>query len=168
MRKFKATIFILISLFLFHSPVFSETAPIDAIKANMKKMVEARKKEAPSITVAEFNTLMEKQDFYFEILDVRTADEFTAGHIAGAVHSDRNKLEWVTPKKIDDPEVPIYVYCKGGARGAIATLRLTEMGYKNVTNITGGMKAWANAGYTVYNEMGEFTFTKDGFGKKPE
>lgn len=168
MRTLTATLCILISLFLFQSPAFSETEPIDAIKANVKKMVEAQQKEAPSITVTQFNTLMEKQDFYFEILDVRTVDEFTAGHIAGAVHADRNKLEWVTPKKIKDPNAPIYVYCKAGSRGAISTLRLIEMGYTNVTNITGGMEAWANAGYPVYNDMGEFIFTKDGFGKKPE
>ena len=168
MRKVTTIFFILISLFIFQSSAFSETEPIDAIKANVEKMVEANQKETPSITVAEFNSRMEKQDFYFEILDVRTLGEYTAGHIAGAVHSDRNKLEWVTPKKITDPAVPIYVYCKGGSRGAISTLRLIEMGYTNVTNITGGMKEWAIAGYPIYNEMGELTFTKDGFGKKPE
>lgn len=169
MRKLTTIILVLTSLVLFQSTAFSKTEePIDALKANVKKMIEAQQKETPSITVSEFKTLMEKEDFYFEILDVRTMAEFSAGHIAGAVHSDRNKLEWVTPKKITDPNVPIYVYCKGGTRGAIATLRLIEMGYTNVTNITGGIKAWANAGYSVYNELGEFTFTKEGFGKKPE
>ncbi|MCG8615244.1 MAG: rhodanese-like domain-containing protein [Desulfobacterales bacterium] len=168
MRKSTRIVFVLISLFIFHFQTAIAEEPIDAIKANVKKIVEAQKAAAPSITVADFKALMEKDEFYFEILDIRTADEYTAGHIAGAVHADRNKLEWVTPKKIKDPEVPIYVYCKAGSRGAISTLRLLEMGYTNVTNITGGMKAWAKAGYSLYNDMGEFTFTENGFGKKPE
>ena len=168
MRMLKTVSLVLITLFSLQAVAFAGDKPIDAIKEKVKKMVETRKKEAPSISVQEFKNLMDKQESFFEILDIRTTEEFLAGHIAGAVNSDRNKLEWMTPNKIDDPAVPIYVYCKAGSRGALATLRLIEMGYANVTNVDGGLKAWANAGYPMYNDLGEFAFTEKGFGKKPE
>ena len=168
MRKLFCVVLSLTFFFAFQSSALSEEQPIEAIIANVAKFAAAQTKAAPSITVSEFNSLIEKQESFFEILDVRTTEEYVSGHIADAIHSDRNKLEWVTPKKITDPNVPIYVYCQAGTRGAIATLRLIEIGYTNVTNVTGGVKAWVNAGYPLYNSIGKFTFPKGGFGKQPE
>ena len=153
---------------MFTSPALAADTAADRIKANVKKIVVAEKKQVKSVTVAQFKEIMDKQEFFFELVDIRTGGEFNAGHIAGALHLDRNKLEWMTPNKIKDPDVPVFVYCKGGNRGAMSALRLTQMGYTNVTNITGGIKAWANAGYPLYNLLGEFRITQDGFEKKPE
>lgn len=142
--------------------------PIDAIKANIKKQVAVVSESVPSITVQELKTIIEKDKEFFEILDVRERDEYDAGRLGGAVWVPRGKAEWMVPIKIKDPDVPIYVYCKAGSRGALVTRMLIDAGYTRVTNITGGFKAWASAGYPFYNLHGMVVVTKDGFGKKPE
>lgn len=167
MRKLLIISMALASFFVFQASSMA-AEPDNAIQMNVKKIMKAQKSKTPGIEVAEFKALMDKGDSFFEIVDVRTPDEFKSGHIAGAISSDRNKLEWITPKKIKDSKVPIYVYCKAGGRGALATLKLIEMGYENVTNVNGGLKAWANAGYPLYNDLGKFVMAKNGFGKKPE
>lgn len=169
MRNSMILFFILVIFGTVQATAFAEEKkPMNPIQEKVKQFVEEKKKEAPSVSVEALKALMDKDEFFFEVLDVRTTEEYTAGRIADAVHVDRNKLEWVTPKKFTDPNVPIFVYCKGGNRGALATLRLIEMGYTQVKNITGGIKSWADAGYLVYNDLGEFKFTEGGFGKKPE
>ncbi|MBT4266019.1 MAG: hypothetical protein HN580_23085 [Deltaproteobacteria bacterium] len=80
----------------------------------------------------------------------------------------RGKVEWGVPGKVKDPNTIIYVYCKAGARGVFATLRLLEMGYKNVINVTGGFKAWAKAGFPFYNAHGKNVVVAKGFGKKKD
>jgi len=41
----------------------------------------------------------------------------------------------------------IICHCGGGGRGALATESLQKMGYKNVRNMAGGLKAWKAAGF---------------------
>ncbi len=142
--------------------------PIDAIKANIKKSVDAVAASVPSVTVQEFQKIRQEQKEFFELIDVREPDEYAAGYIADAILAPRGKAEWMIPGKVKDPNVQIYIYCKAGSRGALVTRMLLDAGYTKVTNITGGFKAWAMAGYPFYNDHGEVAVTKDGFGKKPE
>jgi len=142
--------------------------PIDKIKANVKEMVKQAKGSIKQISVADFKAVYDKQETFFELIDVRMSDEYQAGHIPGAMNISRNVLEFVTPKKIKDPNVQIYVYCKSGGRGALATKRLSDMGYTNVVNITGGFGGWVKAGNPARNQHGEFYFKPDGFGKKED
>ena len=102
----------------------------------------------------------------FVLVDVRTKDEYNAAHLPGAIHINRGLVEWVVPKKIEDTDTKIYVYCRTGARSAFVTQRLIEMGYTNVTNIYDAFQGWVVAGYPVYNKHGEFILTSEGFEKK--
>ena len=133
------------------------------IKENSDKFWEQVMKTAPSITVNELKALTDDKDANFLLLDVRTLEEYNQGHISNAIYANRNFIEWFTPQITQDPNIQIYVYCQVGARGADATLSLLELGYKKVSNVRGGIQEWANAGYPVYNKMGEFIFTKNGF-----
>lgn len=85
------------------------------------------------------------------LIDVREADEYVAGHIAGAVHVPRGLLEF---KFSNAPELyardlKIVLYCKNSGRAALAACSLHEMGYLKVTSITGGIDAWMDAGKPV-------------------
>jgi len=83
----------------------------------------------------------------FMLLDVRTPEEYAAGHIAGA------KLIPVQVLAEHLNEVPkgkqVYVYCHSGTRSARASKLLTANGFKNIENIEGGIVAWKEAGYPV-------------------
>lgn len=82
------------------------------------------------------------------LLDVREADEFHAGHIAGAINIPRGLLEF---KISADPELcardlNILLYCKTGGRAALAACALQAMGYRQVQSLAGGLDAWLAAG----------------------
>ena len=97
----------------------------------------------------------------FVLLDVRSSEEFGAGHLSGAVNIPRGKLEFGIGRFFEDTE--IVLYCRIDARSPLATKTLKDMGYTNVKNLKGGFKAWGEAGYPIFNRHGEFkmiTFEK--------
>lgn len=70
------------------------------------------------------------------LLDVRTEEEYAQGHIEQSVNLPLARIE-EAPNIFFDREVPIFVYCRSGARSETAVSRLKGMGYVNVTNIGG-------------------------------
>ncbi len=84
-------------------------------------------------------------------LDVREPVEWEH-HITGAVQVPRGLLEFVadpaSPKHRPelDPAGRVIVYCRSGARAALACATLKDMGFENVANLEGGFGAWQAAG----------------------
>ena len=91
------------------------------------------------------------------LLDVRDSAEFDAGHLPKAMNISRGLLEFKIGRIIPDKNANIILYCRTGARSALATVVLQEMGYTNAKNMQGAFKAWGEAGLPVYNRHGEFT-----------
>ena len=85
------------------------------------------------------------------LVDVREADEFVAGHLAGAVHISRGMLEFKFSANpaLQPRDLNILLYCKTSGRAALAAAALHDMGYLNVRSIAGGFDAWATAGKPV-------------------
>ena len=85
------------------------------------------------------------------LVDVREPVEWEH-HIAGAVQVPRGLLEFVadpaSPKHRPelDPAGRVIVYCRSGARAALACATLKTMGFENVANLEGGFGAWQEAG----------------------
>ena len=81
------------------------------------------------------------------VIDVRAAGEFKEGHLPGAVHMP---LGYLAERATKIPvATPIVVQCQVGGRSAIAASILERAGFTNVTNLTGGIAAWAGAGLPV-------------------
>ena len=89
------------------------------------------------------------------LLDVREDDEWSAGHISGAMHVPMMSL----PQRLQyepgalTPENEIVVVCKMGGRSAQVTAWLRQQGYDAV-NLAGGMLAWAAAGRPMESSAG--------------
>ncbi len=85
------------------------------------------------------------------LVDVREADEYTAGHLAGAVHISRGLLEFKFSANpaLESRNTKVVLYCKTSGRAALAAAALLDMGYINVQSIAGGFDAWAAAGKPV-------------------
>lgn len=85
------------------------------------------------------------------LVDVREADEFSAGHIPGAVHFSRGLLEFKFSGNpaLQSRDIKIVLYCKTSGRAALAAAALHDMGYLNVQSIAGGFDAWAAAGKPI-------------------
>ena len=85
------------------------------------------------------------------VIDVREPVEWER-HIEGALQVPRGLLEFVADPASPrfnsrlEPSRRVIVYCASGARAALATLTLENMGYENVANMDGGIKAWVAAG----------------------
>mgnify|MGYP001812337878 CR=1 FL=1 len=92
----------------------------------------------------------------FVLLDVRTSEEFKAGHLPKAVNIPRGTLEFMIGKHYPQKDVEIVLYCRTDARAALCAKTLAYMEYTNVKNLKGSFKAWGEAGYPIYNRHGEF------------
>ena len=79
----------------------------------------------------------------WQILDVRRAPEWEAGHIDNALWWPLNNFKIAPPEL--DRDAPVAVHCKSGYRSTIASSLLQRAGFKNVVNVTGGFDAWQAA-----------------------
>ncbi|MBP6558323.1 MAG: thioredoxin fold domain-containing protein [Flavobacterium sp.] len=88
-----------------------------------------------------------------QLLDVRTPEEFSGEHINNAINVNWNADDFVTKANQYDKSKPIFVYCKVGGRSAQAAIKLTELGFKEVYNLDGGIMKWNALGNTQKTEQ---------------
>lgn len=93
---------------------------------------------ADVIDIEEFTSHIGKEDV--QIVDVRGATEYEAGHIEGADHVFVGTL----PDNLHkiDRNKQLVVHCQAGDRSALAYSILMKNGINNVKNFSGGMKQW--------------------------
>jgi len=79
-----------------------------------------------------------------QLIDVRSNEEWNAGHIQQATHNFLGRL----PDHLDhlDHHKPIVVQCQSAARSSIAASVLQAAGFNNIVNMTGGYAAWQASG----------------------
>lgn len=96
---------------------------------------------AAVISLEQFKTAVEQEDV--QIIDVRGAAEYEAGHIEGAenvfVGTLENNLDKISKNK------QVIIHCQSGERSAVAYSILAKNGFENVKNFAGGMKEWSGA-----------------------
>ncbi|MPZ77905.1 MAG: molybdopterin-synthase adenylyltransferase MoeB [Deltaproteobacteria bacterium] len=109
-------------------------------------MAEARK-DIPEVTAQQVNDLLTNNGKSHVLLDVREKDEWREGHLDGARSLPRGFLEIKVDTVVPEKDTPIIAYCAGGTRSLLAGKILKDMGYQNVTSMSGGYAAWKNAGY---------------------
>ncbi|HTP18270.1 MAG TPA: molybdopterin-synthase adenylyltransferase MoeB [Solirubrobacteraceae bacterium] len=84
------------------------------------------------------------------IVDVREPEEWSAGHIPGAVHVPKSYLESRIEGAVPDRSDHVVLYCASGNRSVWAARTLIEdLGYENVESMTGGFTLWKDRGYEV-------------------
>ena len=84
------------------------------------------------------------------VLDVRNRTEYESGHLPGALHIPVGHL---AARLSEIPrDKPILVQCQGGARSAIATSVLQQLGVTNAVDLLGGFNAWEQGGHPVIRD----------------
>ncbi|MBQ9460864.1 MAG: rhodanese-like domain-containing protein [Clostridia bacterium] len=83
------------------------------------------------------------------ILDVRTLDEFNAGHIPGAICVPNENIGTSDVPQLPDKSQKILVYCRSGRRSKEAAGKLADIGYTNILEF-GGINDWQGAVVTGY------------------
>jgi molybdopterin/thiamine biosynthesis adenylyltransferase/rhodanese-related sulfurtransferase len=80
------------------------------------------------------------------LVDVRELDEWSEGHLPGAIHVPRGNLESRIERAADRTR-PIILYCQSGNRSVFAAKTLADLGYENVVSLAGGYTDWKRNGY---------------------
>lgn len=96
--------------------------------------------EYSQVDAAKAKELMETEDNYV-ILDVRTDEEFSEGHIPGAMLIPDYEIEDKAESMLKDKDQLILVYCRSGNRSKGASEALAKLGYTNVVEF-GGIIDW--------------------------
>lgn len=113
------------------APKFDTPPPENAVRSAVNEIspVEAKAKT---------------QEAYAQFVDVRTPEEYNAGHPSRAINIPLAELA----SKLDrlEKNEPVYVICQTGRRSKEASDILVKNGFPWVFNVTGGATAWNAAG----------------------
>lgn len=106
--------------------------------------------QATSVKIApqEGAALIESMGASLTIIDVRTPEEFAAGHIEGAVNINLEGGTFSADIASLDPTAAYMVYCQSGRRSALATEAMVAAGFTEVHDV-GGIADWVAAGLPV-------------------
>ena len=89
-----------------------------------------------------------------QLVDVRSDDEWRAGHIAGALCAPVTQFgSRIAALRLDRTR-PIIAMCRTGGRSKVAVRLLQRHGFTDVFELQGGMRAWQAAGRPVEVEAG--------------
>lgn len=77
-----------------------------------------------------------------QLVDVRTPQEYDAGHIQGSENVDYLSKDFKAKMAKYDKQKPLYIYCKSGNRSGKSAVILSEMGFENIIDLKGGYNAW--------------------------
>lgn len=86
------------------------------------------------------------------ILDVRSADEYVAGHVPGARLCNGTQIQFAVDALVGVPNATVVTVCDGRVRAIVGASILKGMGYRNVFALDGGVNAWKASGYGVEHE----------------
>ena len=103
-----------------------------------------------SIAPQNLNSLRQQPE-QVHVIDVRSAAEYSAGHVLGAVSIPLDEL---TPEELSRQlndsgaghDRTVYLTCLSGARAQQAAERLNQSGVHNIQTLEGGTEAWMNKG----------------------
>ncbi|AFM03623.1 Rhodanese-related sulfurtransferase [Bernardetia litoralis DSM 6794] len=104
-----------------------------------KSESKVEKLEAP-----EFNMKMIELRIY-NIVDVRTPQEFAQASIKKAENIDFNEDSFESELNQLEKDKPLFIYCKSGGRSAKAVEKAKELGFERIIELDGGMDAWKAA-----------------------
>jgi len=101
----------------------------------------------PPITQEQLLELQASRDPELLVLDVRSPEEYAAGHVPGAVNVPYDQVAQRLAEIPKDKDVVLY--CRSGRRTGIAAEVLESNGYTRLQHLQGDMEAWVKAGRPV-------------------
>lgn len=101
-----------------------------------------------SLTPVEFKNAIDSGEY--KLIDIRTAEEYYQGHLAGAEQNDYYQTILFN-SYLDslDKNGKYLIYCRTGHRTGETIKLMREKGFKNVADLQGGITAWAQMGLPI-------------------
>lgn len=92
------------------------------------------------VSAKEFRELSLQENI--QLVDVRTAEEFSSGHIKGSILLNVQAEDFMNKIQALDKSKPVLVYCRSGKRSMDAARKLEMAGFKQTISLKGGIIAW--------------------------
>jgi rhodanese-related sulfurtransferase len=86
-----------------------------------------------------------KQTNVYNLVDIRTPDEYKQGHLENAVMIDYYSSDFKDQLSKLDKSKPLFYYCASGGRSGKTIPILQELGFKEVYELKTGFKGWSQA-----------------------
>ena len=101
-----------------------------------------------SISATEFNQQVQADEA--TLIDIRTAEEYTQGHVVSAVNQDfYQTVAFSSYLDSLDKDASYLIYCRSGNRSGQALEIMRQKGFTHVSDLSGGITAWQSAGYSL-------------------
>ncbi len=121
-----------------------------------------------NVDAIKFKDLIAKEDAI--LLDVRTPQEYSRGHIVGSTAINISDPEFVSKVGLLQKDKTILIYCLSGSRSPVAANYMLQMGFKKIYNLQQGILDWSRQGYAIEQSSQvvastSTTYTEQGFSK---
>ena len=110
--------------------------------AETDEPVAAQSLASRDVSVSEAKALLEGDDAP-QVIDVRTPEEFAAGHIEGATNINFLSDDFEAEIARLDKSEPYLLHCKSGNRSAKALAEMERQGFENIAHMTDGYDGWS-------------------------
>ncbi len=107
-------------------------------------LISAWQVTAQDISQSQLQQLMQSEKKVV-LLDVRTVDEFVAGHIPNALNIPHKELEARLAELSGDKNTQIVIYCRSGRRAEVAKQVLVTKGFSQLDHLTGDFNVWTSS-----------------------
>jgi thioredoxin len=124
------------------------------------------KNEETNLSPAQFENKIKEMPSA-PLIDVRTPDEFSKGHLPNAQNFDWNGDDFDKQVTALDKSKPVFVYCLSGGRSSSAAAKMRNDGFKKVYELDGGIMKWrsGNLPETTDNQTKSTGMTLQEFNK---
>lgn len=132
-------------------------------------LVEGNALSAQNVDALKFKELIETTKDAI-LLDVRTAGEYSRGHIAGSTAIDIADPAFVSRVNLLQKDKTILIYCLSGSRSSVAANYMSQHGFKKIYNLQRGLMDWNQRGYALEKSSqvaaaNSLAYTGQSFGK---
>jgi len=107
--------------------------------------IDVNAQDLQHVNAVKFKELIAKEDAI--LLDVRTPEEYSRGHIAGSTSIDIADPAFVSKINLLQKDKTILIYCLSGSRSYAAANYMIKNGFKKIYNLQRGMMEWNQQGF---------------------
>jgi rhodanese-related sulfurtransferase len=110
-------------------------------------LVQGRFSKMKAVGTVNATQLINRQNAV--LLDVREPKEYEGGHLPNAVHIPLSQLAARGSELAKLTSRPVIAYCDRGQRSRAAGAALAKLGFTDIYQLAGGLRAWKDAGLPI-------------------
>lgn len=118
-----------------------------------------------NLSATEFSDKL-KENPEATVIDVRTPEEFSNGHVANSININLNSDNFDSQISLIDKSKPVFVYCLSGNRSTSAAGKMRSAGFKEVYELKGGILKWKYANLPLTTGKTQAKNTSEGMTMK--